>query len=93
MVVYAVLVGAAGGAVFTANAALLPRWFGLAHLGAISGVATFVMVASSSLGPLALSLARASTGSYGAAAAGFIALPAAVGVAALLVRDPRPPVA
>ncbi len=88
VVVYAVLVGAAGGAVFTANAALLPRWFGLAHLGSISGVATFVMVASSSLGPLAMSLARASTGSYGTAAAGFIALPAVVGVAALVVRDP-----
>ncbi len=88
VVTYAVLLGAAGGGLFTANAALLPKWFGVGHIGAIGGVMSFVMVAGSAVGPLGLSMVRGATGSFGAAAFGFVAIPAAVFVLALLTPDP-----
>ncbi len=89
IVVYSVLLGSAGGSLFTANAALLPRWFGVAHVGAIAGVATFVMVAASSLGPLALSIVRSVAGSYAAAGLVFVAVPLFVALVAAITGDPK----
>ncbi|MGI9605188.1 MAG: MFS transporter [Acidimicrobiales bacterium] len=64
VVAYAIALGAAGGAVRTVTAALLPAWFGTAHLGAISGSLTLFNVGASALGPVALALTQAWFGSY-----------------------------
>ena len=41
-----------------------PRFFGLAHLGAIAGFATSLNVAGSALGPAIFSFGEQQTGSY-----------------------------
>ncbi len=50
-----------------------PRFFGLQHLGEISGVGFFWMVAGSAAGPYAYSLSESLAGSYTPAAAVFAA--------------------
>lgn len=88
VVVYAVVLGAAGGSSRSAGAAILPRWFGPGHIGSIAGIATFAAVAASAAGPLALSVARDAAGDYGSAALMFVVVPLAVGLVSLLLRDP-----
>jgi MFS family permease len=64
---YAVLLGAAGGSVRTAVTTLLPKWFGIGHLGSIQGALTLFGVGASAIGPVVLTLAEEATGSYSAA--------------------------
>jgi MFS family permease len=90
IVLYAVSLGAAGGASRSVGATLMPRWFGTRHIGAIQGAATFLMVASTALGPVAFSLARDVAGNYDAAARWFALIPAVAGFAALWLRPVRP---
>lgn len=92
IVLYAVSLGAAAGASRSVGATLMPRWFGTAHIGSIQGAATFLMVSSTALGPLAFSLARDIAGNYDAAARWFALVPVAAGFAALWLR-PVPPAA
>ncbi len=87
VILYAVTLGAAGGAQRPLAATVLPRWFGLANIGAIQGVSAFIGVGASALGPVAFSLGRTWLGGYSPAALAFAALPLAVGIAALIVRD------
>ncbi len=65
-VVYAIVLGATGGAVRTMSGAVLPAWFGTRYLGSIQGSLTLIAVVSSALGPLALALAHTGFGSYSA---------------------------
>ena len=44
--------------------ALYPRWFGTAHIGAIRGIATSVLVGASAMGPLLISISHAQFDSY-----------------------------
>lgn len=90
IVLYAVSLGAAGGATRSVSATLLPRWFGVRHIGEIQGTASFINIASTALGPVTFALARDATGGYGGAATWFALLPLAAGLAALLLR-PVPP--
>ena len=90
VVLYAVSLGAAGGATRSISATLLPRWFGVRHIGEIQGTASFVNVASTALGPVAFALARTASGGYSGAATWFIILPLIAGVAATTIR-PIPP--
>jgi len=83
VVMYSVLIGAAAGSIRTITATLLPRWFGTAHLGSIQGALTFLGVAASAIGPVALSIARDVTGSYPPALLMLGALPAAAALFAL----------
>ena len=55
--VYAISIGAAMGAQRPLLSTILPRWYGLGHIGAIQGVTAFLGVAASATGPVAL-LAR-----------------------------------
>jgi MFS family permease len=87
IVLYAICLGAAGGAGSAVSATLLPRWFGLRHIGAIQGTAAFLMVASTSLGPVAFSIARDAAGNYEGAAAWFALMPVAAGVAAMFLKS------
>ena len=95
VLLYAVTLGAAAGAQRPLAATVLPRWFGLANIGAIQGVSTFVGVGASAVGPVALSLGRTWLDGYGEAALAFTVLPVAVGLAALTLKEPsasgRPP--
>ncbi len=90
VVLYAVTLGAAAGAQRPLAATVLPRWFGLANIGAIQGMSTFIGVGASAIGPVAFSLARTALGDYTSAALGFAVLPLAVGIASLTVTEPEP---
>ena len=86
VVLYAISLGAAGGASRTVTSTLLPRWYGVGHIGAIQGTATLIGVASSALGPVVFSIARDATGSYGVSAAWLALLPAGVAAAAAMMK-------
>jgi MFS family permease len=88
VVLYAVTLGAAGGAQRPLAATVLPRWFGLANIGAIQGISTFVGVGASALGPVALSLIRNWTGGYIEATMLLAIIPVLIGLTALTVTEP-----
>jgi MFS family permease len=89
ILVYAVVLGAAVGAGRPLVATLLPRWYGLGHIGAIQGVSALVAVAGSAAGPVALSLASDNIGGYGPGALVLLSLPIVIGLAALTIREPE----
>ncbi|MEM7337713.1 MAG: MFS transporter [Actinomycetota bacterium] len=91
VLVYAVVLGAMGGAIRTTVSAALPMWFGTAHLGSIQGSLTFFNVGASALGPVALAVARDQFGSYPPAVLALSVLPAAVLVLVALPMATRPP--
>ncbi len=91
VVFYAVSLGAAGGAIRSVSATLLPRWFGVRHIGEIQGTASFIDVASTALGPLVFALARDATGGYSGAATWFIIMPLLAGIVATTIRPVSPP--
>lgn len=86
---YALLLGATGGASRSVGATLLPRWFGTANIGSISGFATLIGAGSTALGPVAYSLVRDATGDYGSASLLYIVIPVLVALSALAVGGRR----
>ena len=84
VVLYAVTLGAAAGAQQPLAATVLPRWFGLANIGAIQGLSTFIGVAASAIGPVGLSLARAWADGYSSATLILATIPLVVGLASLV---------
>jgi MFS family permease len=88
VVTYALSLGVTAGCSRVVSSALLPKWFGIAHIGSLNGLVTFVSVAGSALGPITLSLARDQRGSYGSAAIALASLPLAATLYALVVRPP-----
>ncbi|NNC41603.1 MAG: MFS transporter [Acidimicrobiia bacterium] len=87
--IYVLAMGATGGAMRSVDQTLLPRWFGVGHIGAIRGVATFAGVAATAAGPITLSLLRDATGSYGQASALLASIPLVIGVVAFGLPDER----
>ena len=87
---YAFLLGAAGGAVRTISATLLPAWFGTSHIGSIQGILTFINVAGSAIGPLALAQLEAGFGDYRSALLVLFLLPVAVAVYSATGSTPVP---
>jgi len=75
VVAYSIMLGAMGGTVRVASSSLLPAWFGTTHLGAIQGALTFIMVASSSVGPVVLAITEASFDSYATASLVLAVIP------------------
>jgi MFS family permease len=61
---YGLVLGVNLGQIQSISTALYPKWFGTAHIGAIRGVATSVMVAASATGPLVVSAGNDLFGSY-----------------------------
>ena len=96
VVVYAITLGAAGGATRTVAATLLPSWFGTTNLGSIQGTLTFFNVGASAIGPVALALLEARFGSYPEAILVLSTIPLAAFAFALLrpfskeQRTPQP---
>lgn len=89
VVLYAVLLGSAGGAIRTSSSALLPAWFGTAHLGNIQGTLTFIGVAASAVGPVALAVTKSGLNSWSAAVLALAIVPALV--AAVVAARMHPP--
>ncbi len=88
-IIYVLAMGATGGAMRSVDQTLLPRWFGVGHIGSIRGVAVFAGVAASAAGPITLSLLRDATGSYGQAGVLLSSIPVVIGVLALGLPDER----
>jgi MFS family permease len=62
---YGLVLGVNLGQIQSISTAVYPKWFGTAHIGAIRGIATSVMVAASATGPLVVSAGNDLFGSYG----------------------------
>jgi len=86
VLIYAIVLGAAAGAINTATQALLPLWFGTRHLGSIRGTHQVISAGASALGPVALALLQAQFGSYPPA----ILVISSIAVAAFLFALTRP---
>ena len=86
---YAVLLGAAAGSQWPLTSTIMPRWYGLANIGAIQGFASLFVVGGSALGPVLLAVANDGIGGYGQAAWVLLALPLVMGLAALTIRETR----
>jgi MFS-type transporter involved in bile tolerance (Atg22 family) len=78
---YAVSLGATGGAVRACLSTMQPGYFGTDHIGSIQGIMTLTGVIGSALGPVTLALAESRFGSYQSANLVLMTLP----VATLLV--------
>jgi cyanate permease len=85
---YGAAIGAAMGSMKAVEAALTPRLFGTVHLGAIRGILAAIGVAGTAVGPVLFAVAHETTGSYTAVLLASVALPTAVGVAALTAPLP-----
>lgn len=81
---YAIMLGAAGGAVRTTASTLLPHWFGTGHLGAIQGSLTFFNVGASAIGPVLLAVTESGFNSYPPAVILLSAIPIAAMLFSLL---------
>lgn len=88
-VVYAVLLGTASGGLRAQEATLLPRYYGLADLGAIRGAITTISVAASAFGPLVLALGREGFRGYDPMLLLLLAVPVLAAVLLSTARDPR----
>jgi MFS family permease len=86
-IVYSVSLGATMGAGRTVTSTLLPRWFGLVHIGSIQSTIGLIGVASTAFGPVAFALVTDLTGSYASAAAWFAIVPVVVALVASLMRS------
>ena len=87
-VVYTTLLGAAIGVQLPLVPTVLPRWFGLDHIGGIQGVSMLVMVAASATGPVTLALLADTTGGYATAAWWLTSIPLAAGLGTLWIEEP-----
>ena len=81
--------GISGGMFGTLVGVAWPQLFGLAHLGAISGLNMSIMVFSSAIGPSLFAVAYQRLGSYTPGVLVCATLPLAVLVAAMSVKDPQ----
>ncbi|WP_233205872.1 MFS transporter [Cryobacterium sp. Y82] len=88
-IVYGLILGAAGGSLRGMEAASYVRYYGLAHIGNIRGVATAIGLASTAFGPVALSLGFDLTGSFTTPTLALALIPAVVIGVALFVRPPH----
>ena len=88
-VLYGLILGAAAGSLRGMEAAAYVRYFGTAHIGSIRGVAAAIGLASTALGPIALSVGVDISGSFTAPVATFSILPLAVAILDVFVRPPQ----
>lgn len=87
---FGLLLGASMGALKGVEAAAYVRYYGRGHIGAIRGVATSLVLASTAIGPLYFALGHEWTGGYVIPSALGAMLPALVALAAIFVRPPAP---
>jgi MFS family permease len=87
--VYGLVLGLAGGALRGMEAAAFVRFFGVAHIGSIRGLAISVSLAASAIGPYALALTADLSGTFSGPAAWSSCVPLLVAVLALVVPAPK----
>jgi MFS family permease len=85
--VWATAMGLGGGIMTVLFFSVWPRVFGRAHLGQIQGAAQALTVLASALGPLLLAWGVRWSGSYAAMFQALAVAIAALGAAALLVKQ------
>jgi hypothetical protein len=90
VVIYAMVMGLAGGFVMVVFFSFWGRVYGRAHLGRIQAVAQALTVVASAVGPLLLARCVAATGSYAGAFQVLAAVVALLAVAAAVVPFPPP---
>ena len=88
-VVYGAAIGVGGSSIRTIEGTSLPRWYGIASIGEIRGIVGTTGVAASAVGPVALSLGRDVTGSYGATLLAMGAVPIVLALFAASVHPPH----
>jgi MFS family permease len=88
---YGVMLGATIGIASSVNGVALPHYFGRRNLGSIKGVAQTCFIAGTAMGPIPFAVAYELGWGYWPAILGSMALTAALGVAALLLRPLPPP--
>ncbi len=81
--------GTTGGLFLPLITVAWPRFFGRAHLGAISGLNMTIMVWASALGPVLFSKVQAMTGGYLPIIAAFWFVPVLLLVAAIFAENPQ----
>ena len=86
---YGVVLGISNGLQMTVSSVVWANYFGRRHLGAITGIASFIGIAGSALGPMPMGIARDLLGSYAVALPVSASLPAVLAVAVLFVRRPQ----
>jgi len=89
VIAYATWFGLTAGSVRTLGAALIPKWFGIDHIGSIQGAATFIGVLASAAGPIAFSLTASGLGGFRETAIVWAAVPLVGAVFALTNRPPE----
>lgn len=87
-IAYGLVTGIAAGSSGAIAPALMPKWFGIDHIGAIKGIASTANIGASALGPLILSLGNDAASSYGPVVVGCAIACAAMAVIAALVPTP-----
>lgn len=87
-IAFGVAVGLGGGSIRTLEAAAFPRYFGVAHVGAIRGTVMALSVGGTAFGPLLLAMGYERYGTYGPPLDMLLVVP--VAVAALAVFAPVP---
>lgn len=88
-IMYGLTLGAASGSLRGMEAAAYVRYYGTGHIGSIRGVATAINLASTAVGPIALSVGVDLSGSFIGPVTAFAILPLAVAALAFFVRPPR----
>jgi MFS family permease len=88
---YGVVLGGAAAAIRTVEATVLPRWFGVGHIGEIRGIVMTVAVAASAAGPLVLAAGAARFDGYGPPLQLFALAAIMAATAAARIRPPNPP--
>jgi MFS family permease len=89
VVVFAVVMGVAGGFVIVIFFSFWAKTYGRAQLGRIQGTAQMMTVLASAIGPLLLAKCHAWTGSYAAVFYSLAGIVCLLGLAAWCVRLPR----
>jgi MFS family permease len=86
---YGVILGATMGLMGMVNSVGWAKYFGRQHLGSITGVTTTILILGSALGPMPFGIARDWLGSYNWALTIAALIPLALGIASLLVKQPK----
>ena len=84
--------GIMGGLFNITNSVIWPRYYGITHLGAITGQVMGFLVAGSAIGPYFFSMVKRYTGSYSMASLSCLSVSLVLFVLAFKVRRPSPPV-
>lgn len=88
-ITYGLVLGAAGGSLRGMEGATFARYYGVANIGAIRGLATAISLAASALGPYALALGTDLTGSFALPAACLAIVPVSIAIVAAFTPSPH----